>query len=58
MSRNVHDNNPLPAICYARWKSMTWQEAVEEAAILFHLAVQLDEVRERESIAKLTSARD
>jgi hypothetical protein len=46
--RNAHDNNPLPSIAYKRWKKMTWQEAVDEAALLMHLAVKLDEVRERE----------
>lgn len=48
MPPNVHDYNPLVAICYKRWKKMTWQEAVDEAALLMHLAVKLDEVRELE----------
>jgi hypothetical protein len=51
--RNVHDNNPLPSIAYKRWKAMTWQEAVEEASVLMHLAVQLDEVRKREQELEL-----
>jgi hypothetical protein len=47
MSANIHDDNPLPSICWERWNrlGMTWQEAVEEASTIFHLAVQLDECR-------------
>lgn len=42
---NVHDNNPLPSICWERWKRMCWRDAVDEAALLMHMAAKLDEVR-------------
>ena len=53
MPANPHDNNPLPSIAYKRWKKMTWQDAVAEASELMHLAVKLDEVRQREAERKL-----
>ncbi len=45
MPSNVHDNNPLPSICWKRWQKMTWQEAVDEASVLFWMAVKLEEMK-------------
>lgn len=45
------DDSPLLRACYDRWnqRRMTWQEAVEEAALIMHLAVKLDAVRARDT---------
>lgn len=36
--------HPLASLAYSRWKTMPRDDVMDEMAILFHLAVQLDDV--------------
>ena len=49
------DDSPLLGICYRRWNQMgmTWKEAVEEASLIFHLAVKIDKVRETDAARRI-----
>jgi hypothetical protein len=36
---------PLTKVCFDRWRHMEWKAVLDEMAVLFHLAVQIDKVK-------------
>jgi hypothetical protein len=37
--------HPLVSVAYERWRHMEWRDVLVEAAVLFHLAVKIDDVK-------------
>jgi hypothetical protein len=41
----LDSDHPLVAVAYSRWRDMPWKDVLQEMAMLFHLAVQIEDVR-------------
>ncbi|MGH9807524.1 MAG: hypothetical protein ACRD9W_09745 [Terriglobia bacterium] len=38
-------SQPLAAVCFDRWRRLAWRDVLAEMATLFHLAVQIEDVK-------------
>lgn len=38
-------SHPLARVAFARWRQMDWQDVLNEMAVLFHLAVKIEDVK-------------
>jgi hypothetical protein len=39
-------SHPLVQVAFARWRRMEWRDVLNEMAVLFHLAVKIEDVKQ------------
>jgi hypothetical protein len=39
-------SHPLVQVAFARWRCMEWRDVLNEMAVLFHLAVKIEDVKQ------------
>lgn len=49
-------DQPLVAVAYERWRGLRWKQVLEEMAVLFHLAVKIDEVKQKDCFSNFNEA--